>query len=81
LKGIALLKKPGFVTSTDFLDCIDKDAPAGMWALSNNSAGTQTFVRNLYWEGYCFYAVLGTQEHGSAYFGSGVPNYDIAFML
>lgn len=63
------------------MDCIDKDTPAGMWALSNNSAGTQTFVRNLYWEGYCFYAVLGTQEYGSVYFGLGVPNYDIAFML
>jgi hypothetical protein len=29
LQGIALLRKPGLVTSGDFLDCIDKDAPAG----------------------------------------------------
>lgn len=27
--GIALLKKSGLVTVGDFLDCIDKDTPAG----------------------------------------------------
>jgi hypothetical protein len=52
-----------------------------MWVVTHNAAGTMSFVRNLYWEGYGFYTVLGSPEYGGAYFGNGVPNYDIAFML
>jgi hypothetical protein len=52
-----------------------------MWVISNNSAGTIAIVRNIYWEGFSFYAVLGTPEYGSTYFGTGIANYDIAFML
>lgn len=52
-----------------------------MWTIQHNSAGTMSFVRNIYWEGYSFYTVLNTNEYGGAYFGMGIPNYDIAFML
>ena len=52
-----------------------------MWTISNNAAGTISVVKNLYWEGFTFYTVLGTSEHGNVYFGTGIPNYDIAFML
>lgn len=79
-QGVASMKKPGIVKA-DFLDCITKDAPQEMWTVAANSSGTASFVRNLYWEGYNFYAVNGTAEYGGAYFGSGVPNLDLAFML
>ena len=49
--------------------------------MAHDDSGTAAHVRNLYWEGYGFYNVLGTPEYGSVYFGTGVPNYDIAFML
>ena len=52
-----------------------------MWTISKDSTGTIAYVRNLYWEGYSFYAMVGANEYGGAYFGLGVPNYDIAFML
>ena len=52
-----------------------------MWTISKDSTGTIAYVRNLYWEGYSFYAMIGANEYGGAYFGLGVPNYDIAFML
>ena len=52
-----------------------------MWALSNNASGTLSYVRNLYWEGFSFYAVIGSPEYGNVYFGTGIPNYDIVFML
>lgn len=81
LQGIALLKKPGIIKSGDFLDCIDKDLPAGVWTVGVNSNGTTAHVRNVFWEGYHFYTIVGTPEYGGAYFGIGVPNYDIAFML
>lgn len=52
-----------------------------MWAVSHDNSASTVHVRNLYWDGFAFYAVLKGTEYGSAYFGNGVPNYDIAFML
>eukprot|EP00604_Paraphysomonas_vestita_P003033 CAMPEP_0174821326 /NCGR_PEP_ID=MMETSP1107-20130205/6726_1 /TAXON_ID=36770 /ORGANISM="Paraphysomonas vestita, Strain GFlagA" /LENGTH=167 /DNA_ID=CAMNT_0016038227 /DNA_START=376 /DNA_END=879 /DNA_ORIENTATION=- len=79
-QGIAAMKKPGIIKA-DFLDCITKDVPTEMWIVSQNSSGTHSYLRNLYWEGYNFYAIIGSAEYGGAYYGSGVPNLDLAFML
>ena len=79
-QGIAVMNKAGLV-KTEFMDCITKDLPVEMWALSQNGAGTLSFIRNLYWEGYTFYAVVNSPEYGGVYFGAGLPNQDIAFML
>jgi len=81
LQAIALLKKPGIIKSSDFLDCINKDLPSEMWTISQDNAGSIGYVRNHFWDGYCFYNVLNSSEYGGAYFGLGVPNYDIAFMM
>lgn len=101
LQAKALMKRPGVIKSGDFLDCIDKDFPQGIfyncgfkafslheyfsflgiWTIGYDDSGTTAHVRNLYWDGYGFYNTLNTSEYGSAYFGTGVPNYDIAFML
>lgn len=55
--------------------------PTEIWAISHDNTASTVFVRNLYWEGYGFYAALKSPEYGSAYFGTGIPNYDIAFSL
>ena len=81
LQGAAILKKPGFVKSTDFLDSISKDRPAQIWNISLNSAGTTSIVKNLYWEGYTFFASVGSSEFGGAYFGSGLFNPDVVFIF
>lgn len=52
-----------------------------MWSISLNSAGTISLVRNLYWEGYYFYAGVNTSDFGGTYFGLGVRNPDLAFMF
>jgi hypothetical protein len=52
-----------------------------MWVITHDNPGLIVFVRNLYWEGFGFYSVIRNAEHGSVYFGNGVPNYDIAFCL
>jgi len=80
-QGIALLKKPGIIKSGDFMDCIDKDMPQGIWSVSLNDSGTVSSVRSHYWEGYGFYSIINSSEYGGVYFGIGVPNYDVAFML
>lgn len=81
LQGIALLKKPGIIKSGDFLDCIDKDLPNGVWSIRYNESNTIAYVANNYWNGYHFYSVVGEGEYGGVYFGNGVPMADIAFML
>jgi hypothetical protein len=52
-----------------------------MWCVALNNSGTLSYVRNLYWEGYYFYTVINSKEYGGAYFGNGIPNMDLAFML
>ena len=80
-KGIALLKKPGIIKSGDFLDCIDKDAPNGIWSVNMDNTGMVSVVRNMFWSGYSFYTVVNSPEYGGVYFGNGVANWDVAFML
>jgi len=80
-QAVAMMKKPGIIKSGDFLDMIIKDKPSTMWAISTDCQGTLSHVRNLYWDGYSFYTVIGAPECGGAYFGIGVPQYDIAFMM
>lgn len=79
-QGIAAMNKPGIIKA-EFLDCITKDTPLEIWCVSHNESGTVAYVRNLYWEGYSFYNVINSAEYGGCYFGSGIPNLDIAFML
>lgn len=80
-KGIAQHKKPGIIKSGDFLDCIDKDMPSGIWSVQHDTSGTMSYVRNLFWSGYTFYTAINSSEYGGVYFGNGVANQDIAFML
>jgi radial spoke head protein 9 len=81
LQGLALLKKPGIVKSGDFLDCIDKDLPNGVWSVRYDDSNTIAYVANNFWSGYHFYSVVGEGEYGGTYFGNGVALTDIAFML
>ena len=80
-QAVAMMKKPGIIKSGDFLDMIAKDTPSQMWNISLGAGGDVAHVRNLYWEGYSFYTKVGSGEYGGAYFGIGVPQFDIAFMF
>ena len=66
-----ILKKPGIVKSGDFLDCIDKDLPQGVWSVRFNDANTIAYVANNFWNGYHFYTVVAEGEFGGVYFGNG----------
>jgi radial spoke head protein 9 len=80
-QAVATLKKPGIIKSGDFLDQIQKDKPTQMWNIGLSADGTMSHARNLYWEGYSFYTIVGGAECGGAYFGNGVPQGDMAFMF
>lgn len=53
----------------------------GIWATTWDPSNTTITLRSLYWPGYFFYHLIGTAEHGAAYFGYGTKNTDVAFML
>lgn len=79
-QGLAALRRPG-INKADFLDSITKDAPSDIWTVAHNASGSMAYVRNVYWHGYHFYALIDSPEYGGAYFGSGMAHQDIAFML
>jgi len=76
----AALEKPGLVRSADFLDSLGSD-DAGSWSVQFNSKKTASSLRNMVWPGFFSYHKIGTGEFGSAYFGTGQKNTDIAFMI
>eukprot|EP01112_Ceratiomyxa_fruticulosa_P003869 TRINITY_DN1417_c0_g1_i1.p1 TRINITY_DN1417_c0_g1~~TRINITY_DN1417_c0_g1_i1.p1 ORF type:complete len:278 (+),score=56.15 TRINITY_DN1417_c0_g1_i1:614-1447(+) len=76
-----LLQKEGLTKTLDFLDTIDEDLPTGCWGLTQDQCSQIVSIRSLNWPGYFFYAVEGTSNYGSCYFGFGEKNYDIGFQL
>jgi radial spoke head protein 9 len=71
----------GLVSDCDFLDPLAGDRPEGVWSLTYDTTQTLACLRSLAWPGYYFFAEIGGGEHGGVYFGNGVPNTDLAFML
>mmetsp|Transcript_45514 Transcript_45514/g.142553 ORF Transcript_45514/g.142553 Transcript_45514/m.142553 type:complete len:275 (-) Transcript_45514:352-1176(-) len=80
-KAIATMAKEGLVRSADFLDPITNDAPNGIWSLNYDAANTKAVLTSLYWPGYKFFHEVESGSFGGAYFGYGLVNPDVAFML
>eukprot|EP00611_Tribonema_gayanum_P031884 TRINITY_DN9339_c0_g1_i1.p1 TRINITY_DN9339_c0_g1~~TRINITY_DN9339_c0_g1_i1.p1 ORF type:complete len:308 (-),score=61.32 TRINITY_DN9339_c0_g1_i1:89-937(-) len=77
----AALTRKGLVSDTDFLDPLAGDRPQGVWSLTRDTTNTMACLRSLAWPGYFFFTQIGSGEHGGVYFGTGLPNTDLAFML
>ena len=80
-RASAGLEKPGIVRAGDFMDPIAEDSPAGVWSLSYDTSSQIACLRSFYWPGYFFYHVIESPEYGGVYFGDGLPNVDLPFML
>jgi radial spoke head protein 9 len=77
-----VLKQGGLIATTDFLDTITSDMPInGSWSISFNETRSAVSVRSLVYPGYYFWHVLNTGKFGAAYFGNGLPERDIVFMI
>jgi len=81
LKAMGALERKGLVTSTDFMDPISTDLPAGCWALKGNASKTMVTLSSLKFPGYHFFHKPGTSVYGGAYFGDGIENQDLIFMI
>jgi len=75
------LNKAGVVPATDFLDPCSEDAPRGVWSLRVDPGRGLAELRSLKWPGYFGYHLVGTPKFGAAYFGDGVENTSLQFML
>jgi hypothetical protein len=75
------LVKPGVVRHGDFLDNLEDDQPKGCWGVHYDPTAKYSIVRSFYWPGSYFCHEIKTGNYVSVYFGDGLPNNDILFML
>merc|ERR550537_2068504 len=65
----------------NFLDPLEEDLPIGCWAIRKEASATLCTVRSLNWPGYIAYHVPTTPKFGGCYFGYGLKNRDLPFLL
>jgi len=76
-----LADRANLAKTTQFLDSIADDVPKGSWSLKHDEANNMMIVRSLAFPGYVHFNVVGSPIFGSAYVGTGLRNWDLAFML
>lgn len=76
-----LLETTKSVFREDIFDPIVNDKPKGAWSVQLDTSETVGIVKSLVWPGYIGYNISGTNKFGSAYFGDGLKNKDLTFML
>ncbi len=76
-----LIEQSDSIYHADIFDPVETDLPKGAWSLQTDSAGVVSRVRSLIWPGYVGYHVAGTRGFGGIYFGNGLKNKDLAFMV
>lgn len=73
-------KRENYNYQTDFLDTIDDLIPANSFKLSTSDRDV-CIVRSLKFPGMIFYHKLNTCYQGFFYFGNGLENKDLFFMM
>lgn len=89
LKSYVFINKPKEVSvnadaitaSTDFLCPCDEAVPKGALVCKFDESINVVSWRSLVYEGFYGYSMVGAPMQGYCYFGSGIKNADIAFML
>jgi radial spoke head protein 9 len=77
-----VFEQKGLTQGTDFLDTIHEDQPEGCWSLRFDvSSGSAQLRNNVYAGLVAFASVSPNPGFGYAYFGEGIRNDDLAFML
>lgn len=76
-----LVESDESVFRDDIFDPVTDDKPKGAWCVQVDSSKSVGTVRSLLWPGYVAYNETGTGKFGGAYFGDGIKNKDLAFMI
>lgn len=64
-----------------FLDELTTDLPQGSWNLLKDTSEQVAILRNKLWPGYFAYHRVNTPIYGGIYFGNGIKNLDLPFMI
>lgn len=79
---LKVYEQKGLTQGTDFLDTIEADQPEGAWNLRFDAGSQSAHLRHNVYSGFMAYATISPlRKFGYAYFGDGIRNDDLAFML
>ena len=79
--SVSKYRKAAAMNDTDFLDPITSDLPSGCWRLQSKKAGLEVSIKNLLWHGFEFKYNVGDSQYAQAYFGQGIRQNDLIFMI
>lgn len=79
--SVSKYRKATAMNETDFLDPITNDLPKGCWRLQAKKAGLEVSIKNLLWHGFEFKYNVGDSQYCQAYFGQGIRQNDLIFMI
>jgi radial spoke head protein 9 len=63
------------------LDELEDDTPEGVWSINSTIDETAVIVKNLYWPGALAFHKTETNEFGYCYFGDGIKNHNLPFLI
>jgi radial spoke head protein 9 len=78
---LSKMRTLGVTNKLDFLDPVCEDQPKGVWVAQVDAACTEARLRSLVWPGYEFKMQVSSNVSSGAYFGNGMKNDDVMFML
>merc|ERR1719384_1103664 len=79
--SVSKYRKATAMNETGFLDPITSDLPKGCWRLQAKKAGLEVSIKNLLWHGFEFKYNVGDSQYAQAYFGQGIRQNDLIFMI
>jgi len=78
---ISLISLEEAVFFRSFLDPLSSDHPSGQWSLQRDASNLLLTLTSLYWPGYISYHLALSPIFGYAYFGNGLKNVNLPFMM
>mmetsp|Transcript_45956 Transcript_45956/g.73618 ORF Transcript_45956/g.73618 Transcript_45956/m.73618 type:complete len:302 (+) Transcript_45956:98-1003(+) len=79
--SVSKYRKATAMNDTDFLDAITEDVPNGCWKLKAKKSGLEISIKNLLWNGFEFKYSAGETQYIQSYFGYGIRQNDLVFMI
>jgi len=81
LDKIVNIEKEEAIFKDDILDDLDKGKIKNSWTFQLDSTKTIVNVRNLLWPGYFAFHKAESNLYGGIYFGNGMKNCELPFMI
>lgn len=79
--SVSKYRKAAAINDTDFLDSVTGDLPSGCWKLQSKGAALSVSIKNLLWHGFEFKYRVGDKDFVQSYFGHGIRQNDLVFMM